>query len=214
MKKKSKTRKKTEKLQGSSSKWRLLTFAVVAGAISGYLLFKGSQEPEPRGDTSPSTAASSRLQSRPKSLTQGAPLPEVALLSLAGEPLKLRASEGSSPILLFIFSPTCSICTQTIPTWKELAVEAESRSVEVMGISALDPARTEPYVAQHQLPWPVYSAASRETIVALGVQRVPMTVVVNSSGSVAMVIQGKLGQEHKDGISTFLQGEESLRSDR
>lgn len=207
-KKKSKNQKKAEKQQGSSSKWRLLVFAVVAGSISGYLLFKGGKEPEPRGDTSSATQASSRLPSRPKGLTQGAPLPEVALRSLAGEPLQLRAGAGSGPILLFIFSPNCSICTQTIPTWKEFAVAAESRSGEVMGISVLDPGRTEPYVAQHQLPWPVYSVANRETIAVLGVRRVPTTIVVNASGSVAMVIQGQLGQEHKDEISTFLQGEE------
>jgi peroxiredoxin len=208
-KKKSKNKTKAEKLQGSSSKWRLLVFAVVAGAISGYLLFKGSREPESQGERAPSRPVSPR----PRGLTQGAPLPEVALLSLSGEPLKLRADEGSGPILLFIFSPTCSICTQTIPTWKELAVEAESRSADVIGISVLDPGRTEPYVAQHQLPWPVYSAANRETVIALGVQRVPMTLVVNSGGTVAMVIRGGLGQEHKDGISTFLQGEAALGSD-
>ena len=214
MKKKiSKNKKKVEKKRASSSKGRFLIFAVVAGGITGYLLFKASQEPEPPTGTPPPTTASSTPPSRPKGLTEGAPLPEVSLLSLSGEPLQLRAGEGSSPILLYIFSPTCSICTQTIPTWKELAAEAESRSAEVIGISVLDPARTEPYVTQHQLPWPVYSAANRETIVALGVERVPMTLVVNSSGSVAMVIRGKLGQEHKNGISTFLQGEASLGSD-
>jgi peroxiredoxin len=212
--KKSKNKKISEKKQQSSSKGRFVIFAVVAGAISGYLLFKASQEPEQPRDEPAQPVASSTPPSRPKELTKGAPLPEVALLSLAGEPLQLRAGEGSNPILLYVFSPTCSICTETIPTWKELAVEAESRSAEILGISVLDPARTEPYVAQHRLPWPVYSAANRETIVALGIQRVPMTFVINSGGSVAMVIRGKLGEEHKNGISTFLQGEESLAGDQ
>ena len=214
MKKKSKNKRKPEKTQQGTSKLRFVIFAVAAGALSGYLLFKANQEPEQPVNPPPQPAASSKAPERPKGLTKGAPLPEVALLSLAGEPLQLRAGEGSTPILLYVFSPTCSICTETIPTWKELAEEAESRSAEVLGISVLDPVRTEPYVAQHQLPWPVYSAANRETIVALGIERVPMTLVINSGGSVAIVIRGKLSEEHKNGISTFLQGEESLINDQ
>lgn len=213
-KKKSKNKKNPEKKRESPSRGRFVIFAILAGAISGYLLFKASQEPEQPLDEPTQPAASSSPPSRPKGLTKGAPLPEVALLSLAGEPLQLRAGGGSNPILLYVFSPTCAICTETIPTWKELAVEAESRSAEILGISVLDPVRTEPYVTQHQLPWPVYSAANRETILALGIQRVPMTLVINSSGFVAMVIRGKLGEEHRNGISTFLQGEESLAGDQ
>jgi peroxiredoxin len=205
---KKETKKQQNDRKRDSVKGRLLFFAVVAGAVSGYLLYQAARvEPDRSGVESATRSASTSdagTASPPMAWSPGETLPVVTLLSLTGERLELRVSGESHPVLLFIFSPTCSICTQNIPVWKELFDEAKNRSAEVVGISVLDSVRTSRYVEQHQLPWNVFCVAGREGFQALRVERVPMTLLVEGSGTVNEAIRGRLNDEQKEKVLSFL----------
>lgn len=184
---------------------RLLIFVLVAGAVSGYLFFRARNEssdlPE---DESPALESSESPAPRPKALAAGDRLPPIPLTSLDGEALEFRLADGAKPVLLYLFSPTCSICSKTIPAWKEIAAEAESRSVEVLGISMMEPMPTTQYANQHQLPWNVYCVAGMDSIRALRVQSVPMTLVLEGPGNVAMAFKGQLSSEQVEAITAYL----------
>jgi peroxiredoxin len=208
MAKKEKKKQRIDRKRKSASS-RLLFFAVVAGAISGYLIFQAGQDEPGRSGEAPSAGAVGETDTGtpagPVAWSPGDTLPAVSLLSLSGEPLELRVSGESRPILLFIFSPTCSICTQNIPIWKDLFDEAKARSAEVIGISVLDTVRTALYVNQHQLPWDVFCTAGRDGAQALRVERVPMTLLVEGSGTVTEAMRGRLSEEQKEKIVRFLE---------
>jgi peroxiredoxin len=207
MKKKDKNKIQSK---NNSSTARLLVFVLVAAAVSGYLFFKARSEssvlPE---DEKPVVDSSESPAPRPKAVAAGDRLPPVPLTSLAGEALEFRLAEGAKPVLLYLFSPTCSICTKTIPAWKEIAKKIESVSVEVLGISMMEPGATAQYADQHQLPWNVYCVAGTDSIRALRVQSVPTTLILEGSGDVALAFQGQLSSEQIDEITQYLTGDES-----
>lgn len=212
MAKKEKKKQKNDRKR-KSAKGRLLFFAVVAGAVSGYLIFQAGQDKPGRSGEEPATGTASEpdaaAPSPPVAWSPGDTLPAVPLLSLSGERLELRVSGESRPVLLFVFSPTCSICTQNIPIWKELFDESKNHSVEVVGISVLDSVRTARYVNQHQLPWDVFCTAGRDGVQALRVERVPMTLLVEGSGTVTEAMRGRLNDEQKETVVQFLEGKTS-----
>ncbi len=178
-------------------KRRLWSFVVVAAAISGYLFYQSASESDPV-PTEPSAARDApAVESAKLALSAGDTLPGVSLLSLSGERLELRAPAGSRPIMLYVFSPSCSVCHEMLPVWKELYEEATSRSVEVIGISALGPMQTANYVRQFPIPWSVYSLANQAAMEALRLKRVPVTILVGGGGEIAMAVQGRLGSEQK-----------------
>ncbi|MGH9459696.1 MAG: TlpA family protein disulfide reductase, partial [Vicinamibacteria bacterium] len=111
--------------------------------------------------------------------------------------LELRPPTGGRPILLFIFSPTCSICHATLPTWKELYQSAQAAGIEVLSLSVLDPSRTAQYVDANQVPWNVYSLAGRGAIATLGVERVPTTLVLDGGGTISLAVSGQLSPEQQ-----------------
>ena len=203
-------KKDTNKSQSrkESSTTRLLIFALVAGAVSGYLFFRARSEssvlPE---EESLALESSESPAPRPKAVAAGDRLPPIPLTSLNGEALEFRLADGAKPVLLYLFSPTCSICSKTIPAWKEIAAEAESRSVEVLGISMMEPKPTAQYANQHQLPWNVYCVAGMDSIRALRVQSVPMTLVLEGPGNVAMAFKGQLSSEQMEAITAYLDGD-------
>jgi peroxiredoxin len=211
MAKKGKKKQRSEPKKESAGS-RLLLFAVVAGAISGYLLLKAGQDGpvRPVEESPASTKSQPRAEAAqpPKSWSSGDTLPPVPLLSLSGERLELSVSGDSKPLLLFIFSPTCSICTQTIPIWKGLFDEAKARSIEVVGISVLDTTRTSRYVNQHPVPWEVFSTAGRDAVQALRVEKVPMTVLVEASGNVRAALRGRLDDVERAQVLKFLKGDQ------
>jgi peroxiredoxin len=181
---------------------QILAFAVVAGAVTGYLLFRAASEPPSQAPSGPPPATH---PSHPSPLAEGSALPVVPLISLSGEQLELRAPGGSRPIILFIFSPTCSICHETLPTWKEIYQEAKSRAIEVVGLSVLDPSRTAQYVQSNEVPWNVYCLAGKSAADILHIERVPVTLLLDGSGEISIVMGGRISAEQQETISKVLQ---------
>jgi thiol-disulfide isomerase/thioredoxin len=173
-------------------------FVVVVVAVVGYVFFQSSSGPS----TTPATAqpGASPVDAPPPPsavLAAGNKLPVVPLISLTGDRLELRPPTAGRPILLFIFSPTCSICHATLPTWKELYEAAQAAGIEVLSLSVLEPLRTAQYVDANQVPWNVYSLAGRDAIATLGVERVPTTLVLDGGGTISLALSGQLTPEQQ-----------------
>lgn len=184
---------------------RGLAFVLVAGAVSGYLLYRARSEPNPPPPNAPaSTEVADKTEAPQAPLSVGDALPSVSLLSLSGERLELRPPTGARPVLLYIFSPQCSVCHEILPVWKELFDEAKSHSVEVVGISVLNPSRTATYVREFEIPWNVFCMAGRDGFEALRLERVPVTILLESGGEISLVSQGRLDPEMKEAISERL----------
>ncbi len=174
---------------------RLVAFAVVAGAVCGFLLYQSGKNPPPSGGMPARVEVTEQ-----KPLSVGDELPVVPVVSLSGERLEIRAPGGTRQVLLFIFSPTCSACHEILPIWKELVDEAKALSVEVVAISTLDPVRTAEYVRRNQISWSVFCLAGREASKILRLERVPMTLLIGASGRIAQVVDGQLTSDQKDEI--------------
>ena len=175
----------------------VLIFVVVVVAVTGYIFSQAGNEP-----SAPTTAQSgaSPVDQAPSAgplLVAGNTLPVVPLISLTGDRLELRPPTSDRPILLFIFSPTCSICHATLPAWKELYQAAQAAGIEVLSLSVLEPSRTAQYVNANQVPWNVYSLAGRDAIVTLGVERVPTTLVLDGTGAISLAMSGQLTPEQQ-----------------
>ncbi len=192
---------KSKKQKKAPSKRRLWIFAFVAAAVTGTLFFQSRNEPSPaRPDPLPSRQASAAEAPQP-ALAAGEALPEVSLVSLSGERLELRAPTGSHSVLLYVFSPSCSVCSETLPVWKELFEEASAQSVEVIGLSALGPMQTANYVRQFDIPWSVFCFADRASMETFRLRRVPFTLLVEGGGEIALAMPGRLGSEQRAMIS-------------
>jgi len=177
---------------------QVVVFVVVVLAVTGYIFFQGSADP-PEPTTAP-TATTTPVGPAPASgpvLVAGNQLPVVPLISLGGDRLELRPRTSGKPILLFIFSPTCSICHATLPAWKELHQACQAAGVEVLSLSVLEPQRTAQYVNANQVPWNVFSLAGRDAIMTLGVERVPTTLVLDATGTISLAMSGQLSSEQQ-----------------
>ncbi len=179
---------------------QVLIFVVVVVAVTGYIFFQAGNEPSATTVAQP--GASPVNQAPPASppsplLVPGKTLPVVPLISLTGDRLELRPPTADRPILLFIFSPTCSICHANLPAWKELYQAAQAAGIEVLSLSVLEPSRTAQYVNANQVPWNVYSLAGRDAIATLGVERVPTTLVLDGTGTISLAMMGQLNPEQQ-----------------
>ena len=178
----------------------VLAFVVVVLAVTGYLLYQGATKP-PATAEGPTAAPAAPNQT----LAAGNTLPVVPLISLDGEQLELRPPGGTRPILLFIFSPTCSVCHSTLPIWKELYQQAKSQAIEVVGLSVMEPVATARYVQTNEVPWNVYCLAGRAAIRALGIERVPYTLVLEGTGEISLATGGQLTAEQQQTIADAIE---------
>ena len=186
---------------------QVLIFVVVVVAVTGYIFFQagntGSDSSQAGGESAAPPTAASPATTQPgappssPSLVAGNTLPVVPLISLTGDRLELSPPTADRPILLFIFSPTCSICHANLPAWKELYQAAQAAGIEVLSLSVLEPSRTAQYVNANQVPWNVYSLAGRDAIVTLGVERVPTTLVLDGTGAISLAMSGQLTPEQQ-----------------
>ncbi len=176
---------------------QVLIFVVVVVAVTGYIFLQAGNEPSAPTTAQPGASPVDQAPPAGPLLAAGNTLPVVPLISLTGDRLELRPPTADRSILLFIFSPTCSICHATLPAWKELYQAAQAAGIEVLSLSVLEPSRTAQYVNTNQVPWNVYSLAGRDAIVTLGVERVPTTLVLDGTGTISLAMSGQLNPEQQ-----------------
>lgn len=173
----------------------LLTAALSAAAVLGYLTYRGLASDEAPG--APATTASGAGSAPPAVAT----LPDFSLANLAGEPQSILSWPGK-PLLINFWATWCAPCLREIPMLKEL--QATRPDLQVVGI-AID--KREPVVefaGRMEFNYPILQGQSEAWAAAaeLGVNiyALPFTIFTGGDGSILGVHTGELHAEH---LETF-----------
>ena len=114
----------------------------------------------------------------------GDPAPELALIDLHNEPLRVGgASKDGSRTLLFFLSPTCPVCETLLPTVERVA-RTEVPRVKVVLASDGAPEEHHAFVAEKGLSHLPY-ALSAPLGMTYGVAKLPYAVLIDEDRIVA-----------------------------
>lgn len=139
--------------------------------------------------------------SRPARIAEGDELQPVPAVDLEGNSERLDYG-GDRDSLLFVFTTTCPICTETQPTWKRIHAELRDR-YDITGVTVSDPEAVRQYVQEHDLSYPIVIPEDRPGFPkAYKIPGVPTTVRVAPDGTVRQVWVGRLD----DGVLDELRG--------
>lgn len=126
-----------------------------------------------------------RLEARLQAPPVGSHVPVLRAPSLAGDTLAVGAPDGNSRQLIVLFDTSCPHCRSTLPAWNELARHFEnSDRISVMGIATDTRSAAAAYRDEHGLRFPVTTLPSRRYESLLRLNAVPLTLVVDSAGTV------------------------------
>ncbi len=119
--------------------------------------------------------------------------PDISLLSVDGEELRLPAYRGR-PVLVTFWSTTCPSCVREIPHLSELYRELAPQGLEIIGIStAYDPPNQVLAMREsHEIPYPVTLDINADAAHAFGNIRVtPTSFLIAPDGR---VVQSRIGR--------------------
>lgn len=110
------------------------------------------------------------------------------------EPLHIGASlEKSSKQLLFLFTTTCNFCKENLEMWRLIFEQAKTKDISIAGISLHPQDKTEAYIQENGLEYPVYFAHDGKKFEKTNRLRgVPSTIILDTTGKVENVWVGVL----------------------
>lgn len=115
-------------------------------------------------------------------------VPTFTAQTLAGKRITVGRSSAGGRQLIVVFTGICPFCRASVPTWRWLAVEAmkgaQSRHVEVVGISWDSMDDTRRFLAEQHITFPVVRFPERKLGVLFRSRNVPVTMVLDSAGRV------------------------------
>jgi len=173
----------------------LLTAALSAAAVLGYLTYRTVTSPGPAGEADSEAAAAAPLAVET--------LPEFSLANLAGEQQSIK-SWPDKPLLINFWATWCGPCLREIPMLKEL--QASRPDLQVVGIAIDKPDLVAKFAGDIAFNYPIligqneaWAAAS-----ALGVNifALPFTIFTAGDGSILGVHTGELHVEHIEAFRT------------
>jgi peroxiredoxin len=121
-------------------------------------------------------------------------VPTVRLVDNRGDSITIgETTEGRSQVLFF-FTTSCPKCAAILPEWKTLSerIAADSgHNIDVVGVSLSSADSTREYVAANALPYRVVRLTDLKSKRLFRVKGVPMTLVLNWEGQIALVHPGR-----------------------
>ncbi|MEO7734060.1 MAG: TlpA disulfide reductase family protein [Kofleriaceae bacterium] len=128
-------------------------------------------------------APAAPIHSAPTAPARGAPVPEIAAIDLAGQPVRLAAYRGQRIVVDF-WESTCEPCLRALPALAALA--ARQDRLQVVSITPelpSDPLRA--FVAAHQMRWIVASDPTDAVATAFRVAAYPTYFLIDAAGTIA-----------------------------
>ena len=111
-------------------------------------------------------------------------VPIVPAIAVNGGTVKLGAGPDRAQIL-FIFNTSCRYCLENLPKWKMLATAIRGiPGVSVYGVSLDSDSSTRAYAQSHQVDYPVLRFPDKRSAGSYRAVAVPITMVVDSAGTV------------------------------
>jgi thiol-disulfide isomerase/thioredoxin len=165
----------------------LLTAALSAAAVLGYLTYRLTSAPD-----APTTETAA-----PAAAPAVATLPDFSLANLAGEQQSIQSWPGK-PLLINFWATWCGPCLREIPMLKEL--QASRPDLQVVGIAIDKPELVTKFAADMQFNYAILVGQNEAWAAAgaLGVNiyALPFTIFTGSDGSILGVHTGELHAEH------------------
>ena len=173
----------------------LVTAALSAAAVLGYLGYRSLQPRAPAADAAPSAEAAPS----PEQASVAATLPEFALGNLAGEAQSIRSWPGK-PLLINFWATWCGPCLREIPMLKEL--QTARPDLQIVGIAIDKRDAVVDFAGRMDFNYTILIGQSEawQAAAALGVNiyALPFTVFTGADGSILGVHTGELHAEHLD----------------
>ena len=159
--------------------------AVVVG-IEIYLVLSDDPPPEPAAETGGTAANYPHLGPG-----ENAPAFEAENFSGGRERVDFSVEAGNT--FLFILSPTCGSCRNTLPLWNRLAGEIEGRA-RVYGLVMGSYQRGKELLEEGRLGFHALRFTNQDVIQSYKVRRVPQTILVAPGGHVIEAVVGELSE--------------------
>jgi thiol-disulfide isomerase/thioredoxin len=189
----------------------LVTAALSAAAVLGYLSYRFVLPPAPQPET-PDISAAALIGSDADESADAADAPELAatlpdftLDSLAGSPQSIKSWPGK-PLLINFWATWCGPCLREIPMLKEFQTGHSNLQVVGIAVDKRDP--VVGFADRMQFNYPILIGESEgwDAAAAFGVSvyALPFTVFTAADGSVLGVHTGELHAEHLENLSAIL----------
>jgi cytochrome c biogenesis protein CcmG/thiol:disulfide interchange protein DsbE len=131
--------------------------------------------------------------SAPASGSPRAAAPDFRIRAVTGEKLELAALRARGPVLIDFWATWCAPCLASLPEIQSLYRHAGSRGLSVIGVSIDGPrnhAKVRPFAARLGLTFPIVLDEDGRLQESFKVRVIPTTILIDTSGTVALVTQG------------------------
>ena len=122
-------------------------------------------------------------------LVSGLKLPDLPLMSLAGEPSNLTQVLGGKTAVVGFMTTTCPSCKANLEQWDALRTDLAELAIRFLALSFDDAQATRTFRVQHSIDWPMWEIP-RSAAGLLPKTLVPTTLVVDQQG---VILRSKTG---------------------
>lgn len=167
----------------------------------------GEAEPDAPANEAPAAApAAPRSRGR-----VGEPMPDLELVSLAGEAVSPSALRGRA-VLLNLWATWCMPCIAEMPELAALGERYAADGLEVVGVSVDDAESRETvdaFVARHEIPFTVWLDPDMRLNGALRVRGLPATFVLDRTGRIVARRDGPVTADDPELLAAIRQALEN-----
>ena len=147
------------------------------------------------------------LASRPDralEIKPGTALPPLEGVDSDGNRRSVNYGQDSRKTVLLIFSPRCSACGESMPTWEALINRLDRRAFQIAAVS-LQPEGVKEYARQRGIDRiPILTKIDPKYRVAYNLALTPQIILIDSGGKVEKVWTGVLRTEEKQDVERTL----------
>lgn len=137
---------------------------------------------------------------RAEEITPGTVFEPFTLVDETGWETLLEFGAGQPKTLLLVFSSDCSACLSTFPIWAEIIPAESSPKLRVVGVSMDETGIAEAPSTPESLPFAVFTVKGLYETSLRNVIRVPVTIMLESTGEVKEVWTGFLVPEKAESL--------------
>jgi thiol-disulfide isomerase/thioredoxin len=183
----------------------LVTAALSAAAVLGYVTYRGLSSPPETAPVRPAGVAEDAAEAAPTERRLADRLPEFSLDSLPGERQSISSWPGK-PLLINFWATWCGPCLREIPMLKEFQTANSDLQVVGIAIDKRDPVLSFADSMQFNYPVLIGESEAWDAAAAFGVDfyALPFTVFTAGDGSVLGVHTGELHHEHLENLAAVL----------
>lgn len=134
-------------------------------------------------------------------LTKGDKVPSFTAKDPQGQTAVMDYGGTNLPTVVFVITPSCSWCTKNMMNVKTLAEKAKNRYRFVA--FSLSAENLAAYVAEHHLPFPVYTDLPLVPMREYKLGGTPETIVVSPQGEVLKTFSGAFEDELQKDVETY-----------